>query len=117
MLYLLCITAVKHFLSHVFTVTSECGPGGDNLTLTCVLTCTKKCEKDFDLTWSGGSQNSWQSGSMNDNNTLINRLFHPDCSMTDELTCFVHREGGVVASKKWRTVNRKYASCGFCLFS
>lgn len=96
----------------VFTVTSEFGPGGDNLTLTCVLTCNNECEKDLNLTWSGSSQNSWQSGLMKDSNTLINRLFLPVLSVTsDELTCSVHRDGEAVASKKWHTVNRKYASC------
>ncbi|XP_074510067.1 uncharacterized protein LOC141779222 [Sebastes fasciatus] len=89
---------------HTLDVTSERGPGGDNLTLTCVLTCTKECGKEFNLTWSEGSQNSWQSGLMNHNNTLIKRLFLPVLS-SDELTCFVHREGDVMASKKWRAVN------------
>lgn len=102
-------------LMFVFTVTSERGPGGDNLTLTCVLTCTKECGKEFNLTWSEGSQNSWQSGLMNHNNTLIKRLFLPVLS-SDELTCFVHREGDVMASKKWRAVNRKYALCYCYLF-
>ncbi|XP_029308252.1 uncharacterized protein LOC115021757 isoform X2 [Cottoperca gobio] len=90
---------------HTLDVTSEHGPGDDNLTLTCVLTCTKDCGKDFNLTWSGGSHNSWQSGLMHDNNTLINRLFLPVFSMTDEITCFVQREGEVMASKKWRIIN------------
>lgn len=110
-----CVTAIITFpLMFVFAVTSERGPGGDNLTLTCVLTCAKECEKAFNLTWSGSSQNSWQSGLMNDSNTLVNRLFLP--AMLDELTCFVHREGDVMASKKWRAVNSEYASCCCCLF-
>ncbi|XP_070692071.1 uncharacterized protein [Pempheris klunzingeri] len=88
---------------HTLDVTSEFGPGGGNLTVTCVLTCTKECEKDFNLTWSGSSQNSWQSGLIIGNNTLINRLFLTVAS--DELTCFVQREGAVMASKKWHTVN------------
>lgn len=119
MLYLHCITAIKTFpIMFVFTVTSQHGPGGDNLTLTCVLTCTKECGKDFNLTWSGGSHNSRQSGLMYDKNTLINRLFLPLLSMASaELTCFVHREGDVMASKKWRTINRKYKLCYCCIFS
>ncbi|XP_054477961.1 uncharacterized protein LOC129109844 isoform X2 [Anoplopoma fimbria] len=91
---------------HTLDVTSERGPGDDNLTLTCVLTCTKECGKDLNLTWSGGSQNSWQSGLMNVKNSLINRLFLPVSAMTsDELICFVHRESDVMASKKWHTGN------------
>ncbi|XP_078109289.1 uncharacterized protein LOC144519765 [Sander vitreus] len=91
---------------HTLDVTSEHGPGSDNLTFTCVLTCTEECGKDFNLTWSGGSHNSRQSGLMYDKNTLINRLFLPLLSMASaELTCFVHREGDVMASKKWRTIN------------
>ncbi len=115
--FVFCVTAIKTFpLMFVFAVTSEQGPGGYNLT--CVLTCAEECEKDFNLTWSGSSQNSRQSGLMSDNNTLVNRLFLPALSMTsDELTCFVHREGDVMASKKWRTVNSKYASHYCRLFS
>ncbi|XP_073340702.1 uncharacterized protein [Pagrus major] len=91
---------------HTLDVTSEHGPGGDNLTLTCVLTCSVKCEKDFNLTWSEGGQNSWQSELMHENNTLIKRIFVPVRSVTsDELTCMARREGAVVASKKWHTVN------------
>ncbi|XP_031708340.1 uncharacterized protein LOC116386357 isoform X2 [Anarrhichthys ocellatus] len=91
---------------HTLDVTSERGPGGDNLTLTCVLTCTKECGKDINLTWSRGSQNTWQSRLMNVNNSLINRLFLPVLSTTsDEFICFVHRESDVMASKKWHTVH------------
>ncbi|XP_030250557.1 uncharacterized protein LOC115567845 isoform X2 [Sparus aurata] len=91
---------------HTLDVTSERGPGGDNLTLTCVLTCSKECEKDFNLTWSEGGQASWQSGLLRENNTLIKRIFVPVLSTaSDELTCTVRREGAVVASKKRHTVN------------
>ncbi|XP_045901209.1 uncharacterized protein LOC123968461 isoform X4 [Micropterus dolomieu] len=91
---------------HTLDVISEGWSGGDNVTLTCVLTCAKECEKYFNLTWSVRGHNSWQSSLMTDNNILINRLFLPVSSMTsDELTCFAHREGDVVASKKWHTVN------------
>ncbi|KAK9513647.1 hypothetical protein VZT92_027163 [Zoarces viviparus] len=61
---------------HTLDVTSERGPGGDHLTLTCALTCTEECGKDINLTWSG-----------------------------DEFICFVHRESDVMASKKWHTVH------------
>ncbi|XP_034731019.1 uncharacterized protein LOC117946764 [Etheostoma cragini] len=88
---------------HTLDVTSEHGPGGDNLTLTCVLICTKECGKDFNLTWSGGNLDSRPSY---DKNTLTNRLSFPLLSMASaELTCFVYREGDVMASKKWRTIN------------
>lgn len=113
------VTAVKTFpLVSVYAVTSEGEPGGDNLTLTCVLTCTRECEKDFSLTWSGSGKNSWQSGLMNVNNTLRNKLVLPALSVaSDELSCLVLREGDMMASKKWRTVNCEYASCCCCLFS
>ncbi len=102
----------------VFTVTSECKQGVENLTLTCVLTCAKDCKKDLNLTWSGADQNSRQSSLMNVNNTLIKRLFLPVLSVTsEEITCLVHREGEVMASKQWHTVNCKHAPCYFCLFS
>lgn len=98
------------YLTFVYTVTSECEPGGANLTLTCVLTCTRGCEEDFSLTWSGNGKNSWQSGSMNENNTLRRKLVVPVLSATsEELTCLVLREGHVMASKKWHTIYCKYA--------
>ncbi|TMS10767.1 hypothetical protein E3U43_019760 [Larimichthys crocea] len=89
------------FRLHTLDVSAEYGPGRDNLTLSCVLTCSKECEKNFSLTWSEHSQNSIL---MHNNNTLINRLVFP-VSMTDELTCFVRREGELMASKKWHTGN------------
>lgn len=98
----------------VFTVTSECKQGVENLTLTCVLTCSKDCKKDLNLTWSGADQNSVQSGLMSVNNTLTKRLFLPVLSMTSEkITCLVHREGEVMASKRWHTVNCKHAVLAF----
>ncbi|XP_022624218.1 uncharacterized protein LOC111238809 isoform X2 [Seriola dumerili] len=91
---------------HTLDVTPQCGPGGEHLTLTCVLTCTEQCDKDFNLTWSGSSQNSWQSNLMNDNNTLKSKLVLPVCSMrSEEITCIVQREGAVMAAKKWPSVN------------
>ncbi|XP_063735102.1 uncharacterized protein LOC134861651 isoform X2 [Eleginops maclovinus] len=85
---------------HTLDVTSELVPGGDNLTLTCVLTCAKECGKDFNLLWSG---ESWQSGLIHVNNTLIKKLFLPVFSVTDEFTCSMQREGEVMVSKKWRS--------------
>ncbi|XP_071326369.1 uncharacterized protein cyp21a2 isoform X3 [Trachinotus anak] len=91
---------------HTLDVIPQCGPGGKNLTLTCVLTCTKQCDKDFNLTWSGSSQDSWQSSLMNESNTLKKKLVLPICSMrSEEITCAVQREGAVMALKKWRSVN------------
>ncbi|KAL6109080.1 uncharacterized protein ACO6RY_12290 [Pungitius sinensis] len=91
---------------HTLDVTSEREPEGDNLTLACVLTCTKECGKDITLTWSGDIRNGWQSRSMKVNNLLTNSLFLPVLSMaSDEFTCFVHRDSDVMASKKWHTAN------------
>ncbi|KAM3614335.1 uncharacterized protein V6R79_012903 [Siganus canaliculatus] len=86
---------------HTVNVTSENAPGGNNLTLTCLLTCAKECEKDFNLTWSGSGSDSWQNDLI-DNNSLRSRLFLPLVT-SDEFTCVVLREGSVVASKKWRS--------------
>lgn len=106
------MTPIKALPVFVSTVTSEHAPGGDTLNLTCVLICAKECEEDFNLTWSESSQNSWQSGLMHVNNTLINKLFLPVRSAgSDEITCSVRREDAVMASKRWSHVNRKYAPC------
>ncbi|KAG7242149.1 hypothetical protein INR49_024195 [Caranx melampygus] len=91
---------------HTLNVTPQFGPGGENLTLTCVLTCPEQCDKDFNLTWSGSGQNSWQSDLMNVNNTLLNKLVLLDGSRgSKEITCSVQREGAVMASKKWSPVH------------
>ncbi|XP_008294731.1 uncharacterized protein LOC103368217 [Stegastes partitus] len=95
--------ALSKYRLHTLDVTAESGPGGDNLTLTCVLTCATECETDFNLTFSGGVLKGWQSGLIKANNTLIKKLFLPDWS--HEITCSVHREGALMASKKWRSVN------------
>ncbi|XP_030013903.1 uncharacterized protein LOC115435551 isoform X2 [Sphaeramia orbicularis] len=97
----------KHFRLHTFDVTSEYGPDGNNLTLTCVLTCANKtCEKDFNLTWSNRDPHSWQSGLMNKSGNLINKLFFPVLPIrSDETVCSVRREGAVVASKTWSSFN------------
>lgn len=94
----------------VFSVTSEYAPGGDSLILTCVLICAKECENEFNLTWSGSSENSFQSGLISVNNTLFKKLHVPVRSMrSDEITCSVRREDAVMASKKWCNINCKYA--------
>ncbi|XP_065814357.1 uncharacterized protein [Labrus bergylta] len=92
---------------YTLDVFSESSPGGRNVTLTCVLKCSKECGKDLNLTWSGNVSNSLQSGFMDTkNNTLIKRIDVPFLSMaSDELTCSVHREGELMASKRWHTVN------------
>ncbi|KAG7241998.1 hypothetical protein INR49_024639 [Caranx melampygus] len=91
---------------HTLDVTPQFGPGGENLTLTCVLTCPEQCDKDFNLTWSGSGQNSWQSDLMNVKNTLLNKLVLLDGSRgSEEITCSVQREGAVMASKKWSPVH------------
>lgn len=101
----------KLMLMSALSVTSESNPGGGNLTLTCVLTCSNECEKDFSLTWSGSGPNSTQSSLMYVN-TLKKSLKVPSLSMaSDELICTVQRDGELMASKRWYTVNSKYAEC------
>ncbi|XP_034552803.1 uncharacterized protein LOC117822273 isoform X3 [Notolabrus celidotus] len=91
---------------HTLDVTSESSSGGGNLTLTCVLTCSEECEKDFNLAWSGSGPNCTQSTLMHINNTLMKSLLVTSLSMvSDELICSVHREGELMASKRWFTVN------------
>ncbi|KAM7420593.1 hypothetical protein PAMA_015021 [Pampus argenteus] len=90
---------------HTLDITSNYGPGGDNLTLTCVLTCAQECEKDFNLTWCGSSEYGMQSSLMNVNNSLISTLFLPVLPVRSfEITCCVHREGAVMISKTWSPV-------------
>ncbi|XP_068995811.1 uncharacterized protein [Embiotoca jacksoni] len=86
---------------HTLDITAD--SGGDHLTLTCVLSCAKGCEEDFNLTWSGSNHEDWQSTLMAVNNTLIKKVFLP--TRSDEITCSVRREGALMASKKWRSVN------------
>ncbi|KAK2844438.1 hypothetical protein Q5P01_011097 [Channa striata] len=101
-----CSDSIHKVRLHVLDVISESGPEGDNITLTCMLICAKECDTGFDLTWCGGNQQSWQSGSMRVNNTVIKKLFLPVCPLSsDEITCSVHRENAVMASKKWRCVH------------
>ncbi|XP_068995821.1 uncharacterized protein [Embiotoca jacksoni] len=96
-------TTVKDGLEEVFSVVVTADSGGDHLTLTCVLSCAKGCEEDFNLTWSGSNHEDWQSTLMAVNNTLIKKVFLP--TRSDEITCSVRREGALMASKKWRSVN------------
>ncbi|XP_075883004.1 uncharacterized protein LOC142888514 isoform X2 [Nelusetta ayraudi] len=91
---------------YTLDVASESAPGGRNLTLTCVLTCTRQCGEDFELTWSGHGDGDLQSDLVNESNTLMSRLVLPASPVpSDELTCLVLREGGVVKSKSWHSVS------------
>ncbi|XP_076016743.1 uncharacterized protein LOC143008745 isoform X2 [Genypterus blacodes] len=93
---------------HTVDITSESNPEGDNLTLTCMLTCAAtQCEPDFNLTWSGNIQHSWRSKVTHVNNTLISKLFLPDPQKSlDQFSCSVSREEVIMATKKWQTVNK-----------
>ncbi|MEQ2157292.1 hypothetical protein GOODEAATRI_000375, partial [Goodea atripinnis] len=85
--------------------TAKTDPEGENLTLTCLLTCAKECEENFNLTWSGSSQEGWQGKLLNVNNTLISELLFPVWPVSsDEITCSVYREGSLMASKSWHSV-------------
>ncbi|XP_044213883.1 uncharacterized protein LOC122986657 [Thunnus albacares] len=109
-------TVLNKIKLHTLDVTSKYGPGGDNLTLTCVLTCAQKCENDFNLTWCGSSQNGLQSSLMNVSNTLISTLFLPVLPVRSvEIACCVHREGAVMLSKTWRPVNPLQTPAWFAL--
>ncbi|CAJ1061685.1 uncharacterized protein LOC117822273 isoform X7 [Xyrichtys novacula] len=97
---------LNKFRLHTLDVTSESSSGGENITLTCVLTCSTECEEDFELTWTGGGSKSTQSSLIRTNNTLIRSLFVPSLSMaSNELVCSVHREGELMASKIWQATN------------
>ncbi|XP_063340904.2 uncharacterized protein LOC134635453 [Pelmatolapia mariae] len=99
---------LNRFRLHTLDVTAmPAGLRGENLTLTCALTCATECEKDFELTWSGSAHKGWQSELMNINNTLMKKLFLPESSVRsyEDITCSVHREGALVASKKWRAID------------
>ncbi|XP_029361037.1 uncharacterized protein LOC115045473 [Echeneis naucrates] len=101
---------------HTLNVIPYCEPGGENLTLTCVLNCTEQCDKEFNLTWSGSIENSRLSSIKSDTNTLRSTLFLPVCSLgTREITCSVQREGVVMASKKWHSVNSLETPAWFVL--
>lgn len=77
-----------------------------------MLTCTRQCGEDFELTWSGHGDGDLQSDLVNENNTLMSSLVLPASPVpSDELTCLVLREGGVVKSKSWHSVSRTYALC------
>lgn len=99
--------SVFTFCLFVFTVTEEFDPEGENLNLTCILTCAEKCEADFNLTWSERNQNGLQSSLTAAGNTLTKRLllpFRPPSSQ--EILCSVQREGALMTSKKWPSVHR-----------
>ncbi|XP_036071646.1 uncharacterized protein LOC112143606 isoform X2 [Oryzias melastigma] len=91
---------------HTLDVTEEFDPEGENLNLTCILTCAEKCEADFNLTWSERNQNGLQSSLTAAGNTLTKRLllpFRPPSSQ--EILCSVQREGALMTSKKWPSVH------------
>ncbi|XP_047216214.1 uncharacterized protein LOC124865282 isoform X3 [Girardinichthys multiradiatus] len=93
------------FRLHTLDVTAKTDPEGENLPLTCLLTCAKECEENFNLTWSGSSREGWQGRLLNVNNTLINELLLPVWPVSsDEITCSVYREGSLMASKSWHSV-------------
>ncbi|KAM9309730.1 uncharacterized protein KZ484_025700 [Pholidichthys leucotaenia] len=102
------LTGQKKALSkvrlHTLDVTAEFGPGGEDLTLTCVLTCAKACEENFNLTWFG---TDLRQKLLNVNNTLKNKVFLQVQSLQsyDDVVCSVLREGALVISKTWRSAN------------
>ncbi|XP_015257363.1 PREDICTED: uncharacterized protein LOC107102533 isoform X1 [Cyprinodon variegatus] len=90
---------------HTLDVLADTDPAGGNLTLTCVLTCAKECEENFNLSWSGSNQEDWRGRLLNVNNTLLNKLRLS--VWPDEITCSVYREGSLMASKSWHSVKSK----------
>ncbi|XP_029958654.1 uncharacterized protein LOC115396775 isoform X2 [Salarias fasciatus] len=97
--------ALDRIRLHTLDVVAASGPGGDNLTLMCVLTCATQCEKDFNLTWSKRNHRGQQSELIAVNNTLVRTLFLPVGSVGDEMMCSAYREGALMASKEWQEVN------------
>lgn len=77
--------------------------GGNNLTLTCSLTCVEDCG-DFNLSWIHSGQDGLKSGPIG-HNTLISKLFLPDRQGTEKIACAVLREGVEMAVKEW-TIQR-----------
>ncbi|KAK6327026.1 hypothetical protein J4Q44_G00026710 [Coregonus suidteri] len=91
----------NRILLHTLDVSAEYAtPGGNNLTLTCSLTCVED-GRDFHLTWTHSGQDGLQSGPIGHNNTLISKLFLPDRQGTEKIACTVLREGVEMAVKEW----------------
>ncbi|XP_035620802.2 uncharacterized protein LOC118377980 isoform X2 [Oncorhynchus keta] len=83
----------NRILLHTLDVSAEYATtDGNNLTLTCSLTCVEDCG-DFNLSWIHSGQDGLQSGPIGHNNTLISKLFLPDRQGTEKIACAVLREG------------------------
>ncbi|XP_041725333.1 uncharacterized protein LOC121555561 isoform X2 [Coregonus clupeaformis] len=101
----------NRILLHTLDVSAEYAtPGGNNLTLTCSLTCVED-GRDFNLTWTHSGQDGLQSGPIGHNNTLISKLFLPDRQGTEKIACTVLREGVEMAVKEW-TIQRGHVLPG-----
>ncbi|XP_036793176.1 uncharacterized protein LOC118937651 [Oncorhynchus mykiss] len=95
----------NRILLHTLDVSAEhATTDGNNLTLTCSLTCVEDCG-DFNLSWIHSGQDGLQSGPIGHNNTLISKLFLPDRQGTEKIACAVLREGVEMAVKEW-TIQR-----------
>ncbi|XP_036821661.1 uncharacterized protein LOC110506689 isoform X2 [Oncorhynchus mykiss] len=95
----------NRILLHTLDVSAEhATTDGNNLTLTCSLTCVEDCG-DFNLSWIHSGQDGLQSGPIGQNNTLISKLFLPDRQGTEKIACAVLREGVEMAVKEW-TIQR-----------
>ncbi|XP_028327024.1 uncharacterized protein LOC114478262 isoform X2 [Gouania willdenowi] len=92
---------------HTLDIIVESGPAEGNTTLTCVLTCATECDKDFTLTWSEKNQQNEQNPLiMTVGDTIVKPLQLPvGLLVSEEVTCSVHSEGVLVASKKWHSVS------------
>ncbi|XP_045553332.1 uncharacterized protein isoform X2 [Salmo salar] len=94
----------NRILLHTLDVSAEYATtGGNNLTLTCSLTCVEDCG-DFNLSWIHSGQDGLKSGPIG-HNTLISKLFLPDRQGTEKIACAVLREGVEMAVKEW-TIQR-----------
>ncbi|XP_055084067.1 uncharacterized protein LOC117384069 [Periophthalmus magnuspinnatus] len=90
---------------HTVDIISEMDLKGENVTLSCVLTCASTtCDKDFNLTWSVDDAPYMTSGLLKGNRTLINKLSVPVGHLGSGV-CSVFRDGVQVATKKWHYSN------------
>lgn len=102
------------FWLFIFAVSAE--QDGGNLTVSCRLTCTPdKCDRDVSLSWAKNNQSTWltdgHEGDKYDANTLVSKLFTADTRLTgDPVVCSVYREGVLMASITWSSLNGKYAT-------
>ncbi|XP_020793192.2 uncharacterized protein LOC110171758 isoform X2 [Boleophthalmus pectinirostris] len=97
----------KKIWLHTVDIISEMDSKGENVTLTCVLTCASTtCDTDFNLTWSEDDTPYITSGLLKGNRSLINKLSVPKVHLgTGDSVCSVLREGAQVATKTWRYSN------------